>query len=89
MCMLAYLVIWEARRRFTKLLERDQESHTCEGDSLREIWEALARGVKVGTVRVGDQPIRQLAPMDSYTRKLLLAASCTTGASERRRLRVA
>jgi hypothetical protein len=89
MCMLAYLVIWEARGRFSGLLGRDPRSHECEGDSLREIWAALAEGVKVGTIRIGGQPVRQLAPLNSYTRKLLAAAECSIGASEKRRLRVA
>ena len=89
MCMLAYLVIWEARERFAAFLKRDPETRECEGDSLREIWEALARGVKLGTVKIDDRTVRQLAPIDTYTRRLLAAANCKIGADEKRRLRVA
>ena len=53
------------------------------------IWEALAAGVQLGTVRAGDRKLRQLAPMDAYTRKLLAAAGCSIGPKERERMRVA
>lgn len=86
-CMLGYLVIWEARRRFEPFLERD-EDRTCEGDSLREIWERLDRGVKIGSLSIAGETVEQLKPIAPFDRRLLAAANASIRAPEKQRLRV-
>jgi len=46
--MLAYLVIWQARRSFAAFLERDKTTCMCEDGSLREIWDALDARMSIG-----------------------------------------
>jgi hypothetical protein len=87
-CMLAYLVIWESRRCFQSFLERD-EDRTCEGDSLREIWERLDAEIKIGTLSLGDERVDQLKPMGSFARRLLGAANASISRQEKERLQVA
>ena len=87
-CMLAYLVIWRARSRFVEFLERDEDTCMCEGDSLREIWEALDNGVSIGTIEVDGKPEDQLAPIPNYQKRLLKAAKATINNQERKRLGV-
>ncbi len=87
-CMLAYLLIWESRRRFEPFLERD-EDRMCEGDSLREIWERLDREVKIGTLAIGNERIDQLKPIGSFARRLLDAGNASINHEAKQRLRVA
>ena len=87
-CMLAYLVIWQARSRFDEFLKRDEDTCMCEGDSLREIWEALDKGVMVGTIEFEGKPEDQLAPIPNYQKRLLKAAKATINNHERKRLGV-
>ena len=54
MCFLAYRVIYEARKRWAKELERDPVTRECEGDSLREMWAELDR-ITAGYVRIGNE----------------------------------
>lgn len=86
LCMLAYLVIWEARNRFAEFLERDPETRECEAGSLREIWAALNHGVIIGVLKVGEESQRQLKPVSEYTNRLLQAAGAVIGKSEKERL---
>ena len=87
MCMLAYLVIWEARNRFAPFLER-AEDRTCEGDSLREIWERLDRGVKIGVLSIAGRRIEQMKPISPFVRRLLAAANASISKKEKQRLKV-
>ncbi len=85
-CMLAYLVIWQARRRFSEFLERDEGTCECEGDSLREIWEALDKGVVIGTIDVDGTSEDQFAPIPNYQKRLLKAAKASINKEEKKRL---
>jgi len=87
MCMLAYLTIWRARECFAPFLERDAD-RTCEGDSLREMWEGLDRHVTIGTLNLNGETTDQLSPIPVFQRRLLAAAGATIGPSERERLGV-
>jgi len=87
-CMLAYLVIWQARRRFGEFLKRDEDSCMCEGDSLREIWQALDEGVSIGTINIDGKSEDQLAPIPNYQKRLLKAAKAGINNQEKKRLGV-
>ncbi len=85
-CMLTYLVIWQARRCFGEFLKRDEDSCMCEGDSLREIWEALDEGVSIGTINIDGKSEDQLAPIPNYQKRLLKAAKAGINNKEKKRL---
>jgi len=87
-CMLAYLVIWEARNRFAPFLERDESDRTCKGDSLREIWERLDKAVVIGRIAVPGQTLEQIGSIPRFERRLLSAAAASIGKAERQRLRM-
>jgi transposase len=87
-CMLAYLAIWQARRRFSEFLERDEDTCECEGDSLREIWEALDKGVVIGTIDIDGTSEDQLAPIPNYQKRLLKAAKASINKEDKKRLAV-
>lgn len=85
MCMLAYLVTWEARRRLFEFLKRDPDTRQCDGNSLREIWKTLA-GVKIGVLKIGEQTITQLNPLTSFQKQLLKALGAPLNKKEMARL---
>ncbi len=85
MCMLAYLVAWEARRRLAPFLKRDPDTRECEGDSLREIWKTLA-GVKIGVLKIGGKTVKQLNPLTALQKKLLKALGAPLNKKEKERL---
>ncbi len=87
-CMLAYLVIWKARRCLSEFLERDDDTNMCEGGSLREIWEALDKGVTIGTISLDGKSQDQLSPIPNYQKRILLALNASINSNEKRRLRV-
>ncbi len=60
MCMLAYLVVWEARNRLGPLLERDLITRECEGDSLREIWDCMKQ-ITIGRITIADVEFEQIS----------------------------
>lgn len=70
MCMLAYLVIWEVRKRAHPLLEREPEKRTCEGKSLREIWDELAK-ISIGNVQIEDDIYENISQITKKQRKIL------------------
>ena len=88
MCMLAYLVIWQARNKFTEFLDRDEDTHMCEAGSLREIWEALDKSISIGTISIAGVDEEQLSVIPQYQKKLLKAVNASINKKERMRLNV-
>lgn len=88
MCMLAYLVIWQARNVFSEFLERDENTCMCEAGSLREIWESLDNGISIGNVSIAGVAKDQLSPIPLYQKRLLKAANATIGKQQKKRLKV-
>jgi transposase len=70
MCMLAYLVVWEVRKRLDFLLQRDPPSNECEGKSLREVWDTLKR-ITIGRLSIGGIESEQISPVTKEQRKIL------------------
>ena len=85
MCMLAYLVTWEARRRLAEFLERDPDTRECRGRSLREIWKTLA-GVKIGVLKFGAKTVEQFNPLTAFQKQLLKALGAPLNKKELERL---
>jgi len=85
MCMLAYLVAWEARRRLAEFLKRDPHTHECDGDSLREIWKSLAK-VKIGALKFGAKSVEQLNPLTAFQKQLLKSLGASLNKKEQNRL---
>jgi hypothetical protein len=72
MCMLAYRLVFEARKRLSDLLSRDPENHYTPYGSLREIWESLAK-ITVGYIRIAGELYEQLGNISQERRKILRA----------------
>jgi transposase len=68
-CMLAYLLIHEARRRLAPLLERDDRRYTPWG-SLREIREQLQK-ITIGKFTVNGNDVEQLSMIPDAQRQIL------------------
>jgi len=80
LCMLSYLIIWEARQLFKEFIAKEPVSeeylqHDCH--SLRIIWERLTRGVKIGKISINGKITEQLSPVTTETKKMLAAAHAT------------
>lgn len=85
MCMLAYLVVHESRRRLSDFLKRDAQTRQCEGDSLREIWKELSK-VKIGVLKIGAKNVEQLNPLSTFQKQLLKALGAPLNKKELERL---
>jgi len=70
MCMLAYLVIWEAKQRLKEVLERDHKNRKCEGNSLREVWDSLSK-ITIGRIKIGGINVEQIGTIKRDHRKIL------------------
>ncbi len=70
MCMLAYLVVWETRKRAGELLARAPKTRECEGNSLREIWRTLNK-IKLGKIDAGGNKIMDISNLTSYQKRIL------------------
>jgi len=81
-CMLAYMVIWKARKVF-------QEFEKPEGDlrvSLRHVWEMLEQ-VEIGRIKIGDEIQEQFAPMEKEVKNILKAAGLSASTLAKRYLK--
>ena len=70
MCMLAYLVVWEAKVRFQPILIRDSDTRECEGNSLREVWDTLKK-VTIGRIKIADMVNEQMSHLTKDQREIL------------------
>lgn len=70
MCMLAYLVVWEAKKRLSPLLERNQHNRECDGNSLREIWDAL-KMISIGRLSIAGIESKQVGEITKDQKKIL------------------
>ena len=90
-CMLAYMVVWKARRMFAPLIGStqtgDEQSDTetvSPGSSLRSVWDRL-KTVKIGLISIGAKTYEQLKPLTNPLKSMLKSAgaSLTGKATER------
>ena len=80
LCMLAYLIIWEARHVFDDFISHrpvDETTKQEENHSLRLIWERLNRDVKIGRLEINGKIEEQIKPMKQITKQMLKAANAT------------
>ncbi len=76
MCMLAYLVIWEARQRLKDVLTADiPKSEECEAESLREIWRSLSK-ISIGRLKIGIGEVEQSSVIGKEQRNILKLLGC-------------
>ena len=79
LCVLAYIIRYEARKRFEEFLAPVERSEDDDGkmevvrQSLRRAWATLDT-IKIGTLSIGGTVIRQLNPINQPAKKLLTAA---------------
>lgn len=72
-CFLAYRVVWELRKRWESVLERDPDNNRCEAGSLAEIWRELA-DITVAKLQVAEETHFKLSQVAPYAQKLLTMA---------------
>lgn len=72
-CFLAYRVVWELRKRWESVLERDPDNNRCEAGSLVEIWRELA-DITVAKLQVAQETHFKLSQVAPYAQKLLAMA---------------
>ena len=82
LCMLSYLIIWDARNIFTNFISstspnEDADQEDCH--SLRIIWERLNRDVKIAKIKINGQIEEQVKPIPAQTKKILKAANAKYG----------
>jgi transposase len=82
MCMLAYLVTWEMRRRLVKLLQRHPKTRECEADSLREIWRELHQ-IKLGRIDAADKELTDISILTQQQITILKALGAQIKDTER------
>lgn len=85
MCMLAYLIIWEARCCLDDMLQRDTETNGCEGKSLREIWETLRR-ISIGYINIPGEQIEQISTINNHQSRILKKLGVSLDKKARERL---
>lgn len=85
MCMLAYLIVWEARRRLDDMLQRDPDTRQCDGKSLREIWKTLRR-ISIGYINIPGQQIEQISTINDHQSKILKKLGVSLDKKARKRL---
>ncbi len=80
MCMLAYLIIWEARNLFSTFITHEQvldekARPDDECHSLRVLWERLDRWVQIGKFQIGGKITEQLNVLPAKAKPILKAAN--------------
>lgn len=88
-CMLAYMVVWKARRDFSQLLGgcSKEDGGAAAGTSLRSIWDRLAN-VQLGAIRIGTKVHEQLSPLTTELKQLMKAAGASLTAKAKRKLAI-
>ena len=71
-CMLAYLIVWQARQKLSAFLLRDKDTKECKGGSLKEIWESL-KSVQLACLQFGSICKEKISTIGSYQKQLLKA----------------
>jgi transposase len=71
-CMLSYMVIWQARQVFAEFLEPDDALRV----SLRTIWKKLGK-VQIGRIKIGNKIHEQLGEISNETREILKKAGAS------------
>ena len=78
LCMLSYLIIWEARNIFTEFISSDKNNEDSEENdchSLRVIWERLNKEVKIGKIKNNGVIEEQIKPISKKTKEIIRAAN--------------
>jgi len=78
LCMLSYLIIWQARLAFADFISaepvgKEQSQDDCH--SLRIIWERLNQWVQIGTVSINGETGEQINPLSAKAKRILKAAN--------------
>lgn len=99
-CMLAYMIVWQARQAFGSLRDgldepadvgeldpTDEQAQHSGGlfESLRGIWDRLSK-VQIGRLKIRKQEHEQLAPLSQDLRRILKAAGASLTIGVRRQL---
>ncbi len=78
LCMLSYLIIWQARLAFADFISAEpvgKEPSQDDCHSLRIIWERLNQWVQIGTVNINGKTGEQINPLSAKAKKILKAAN--------------
>ena len=78
MCMIAYRITWEVRQRLHSILERDEVTRECEGDSLREIWDELNE-ISIGTISIAGSEVKGFSELSSDQHRILKLLKSSIG----------
>lgn len=84
--MLSYMIVWEARHRLAKFLERDEENF-CQAGSLKGLWNKL-NNITIGTIKVHDKTFQQISPLTNLQKKILQAVNAKIDKQAKKRLQV-
>jgi len=80
LCMLSYLIIWEARQLFAEFISSNpinDDAKQSDAHSLRIIWDRLNQDVKIGKIKNNGKIEEQVKPMQQKTKSLLKLANAT------------
>jgi len=67
-CMLAYMVIWEAKQRLKEYLKNDKQPDSV--STIREIWNSLNQ-ISIGTIDIAGKERHQLSSIDKVQKEIL------------------
>jgi len=91
LCMLAYLIIWKARRLFTEFISSqsvDEETTQDECHSLRILWKRLSKDIKIGKIKNNGEIEEQIKPIQQKTKNILKLANATLTKKRQRQLMI-